>query len=78
MMGKVFVIPLLVAEIVTVEAEATAETVAEKFAVDAPAAIVTLAGTVTEAELLESAMLSPPVGAAVVSVTVQASVPAAE
>ncbi len=60
---------------VAVWAEVTAETLAVK------AALVTLAGTVTEAgrvtagSLLDKLTLRPPLGAAALSVTVQASVP---
>ena len=54
----------------------TAETVAEKLAVVAPAATVTLAGTVTEALLLARLTLKPPVGAPLVRVAVQVSVAA--
>ena len=49
----------------------TAATVAVKFAVVAPAAIVTLAGTVTLVLLLASETLAPPVKAAALRVTVQ-------
>lgn len=76
--AKVFVIPPLIAVTVAVELEATAETAAVKFAEELPALIFTEDGTATEAELLERAMVSPPVGAAVVSDTVQLSVPARE
>ena len=41
----------------------------------APAAIVTLAGTVTLVLLLDKPTLAPPVGAATLSVTVQLEVP---
>jgi len=41
----------------------------------APAATVTLAGTVTLALLLDNATLAPPAGAAELSVTVQEDVP---
>jgi hypothetical protein len=56
----------------------TEATVAVKLAVVAPAATVTLTGTVTEALLLERVTAMPPVGAAAFSVTVQLSVPAPE
>jgi len=48
-----------------------------KLAVAAPAPTVTLAGTVAFALLLDSVTSSPPAGAAVVNVTVQAEVPGA-
>jgi len=54
----------------------TAETVAVKLAVVAPAATVTLAGTVTALLLLARLTVNPPVGAAALNVTVQLSVPA--
>ena len=54
----------------------TAETVALKVAVVAPAGTVTDAGTVTATLLLARLTASPPVGAAAFTVTVQASVPA--
>jgi hypothetical protein len=60
---------------VTACAVVTAETVAVKGALVAPAATVTEAGTVTAVLLLERLTMNPPVGAAVFSVTVQASVP---
>ncbi len=65
-----------VAVSVAVCAELTAETVAVKLAVVAPAGIVAVAGSVTDALLLDRLTLSPPVGAAPLSVTVQESVPA--
>jgi hypothetical protein len=46
-------------------------------AVVVPAGTVTDAGTVTEVLLLARVTANPPVGAAALSVTVQASVPAA-
>ena len=55
----------------------TVPTVAEKLALDAPAAAVTLAGTVTVAWLLDNAMFNPPAGAAPLKVAVHATVPAA-
>ena len=67
-----------VAVTVAVCADETAATVAVKLAEVAPAATVTEAGTVTAELLLASVTARPPVGAAAVSVTVQASVPAAE
>ena len=54
----------------------TAETAAEKLALVVPAATLTEAGTVTEAELLARLAANPPLGAAAFSVTLQASVPA--
>lgn len=60
---------------VAVCAEVTAATVAVKLAEAAPAATVTEAGTVTAELLLARLTLIPPVAAAVVSVTVHASVP---
>lgn len=53
----------------------TAETVAVKVALVAPAATVTLAGTVADALLLASVTAMPLVGAAAVRVSVQLSVP---
>ena len=61
---------------VTVVAVLTEEAVAGKFALIAPAATVTDAGTVTEALLLARLTTSPPLAAAAFSVTVQLSVPA--
>jgi hypothetical protein len=54
---------------------ATGETVAVNPALVEFAGMVTVAGTVTAALLLDSATLSPPLPAAEVSVTVQTSVP---
>jgi hypothetical protein len=61
---------------VTAWADDTGETVAAKVALVAPAATLTVDGTVTEALLLERLTLSPPVAAAALRVTVQISVPA--
>ena len=61
---------------VTVFAEVTAEAVAVNFALVAPDATATDAGTFTELLLLERSTVKPPLLAAWVSVTVQASVPA--
>jgi hypothetical protein len=60
---------------VTVWAVETAETVAEKLALVAPAATVTEAGTDADELLLDRPTLNPPLAAAAFSVTVQASVP---
>jgi len=61
---------------VAVCAEVTAETAAVKLAVVAPEATLTEAGTATDELLLASETLTPPLGAAPLNVTVQASVPA--
>jgi hypothetical protein len=61
---------------VTAWAVVTDETVAVNAALVALAGTVTVAGTVTAALLLERLTLSPPLGAAALSATVQASVPA--
>lgn len=53
-------------------------TVAEKLAVVSPAATVTEGGTETAGLLLERSTATPPLGAAELSVTVQASVPGPE
>jgi len=53
----------------------TAETVAENAALAAPAATVTVAGTVTAELLLAKLTANPPLGAAPFSETVHASVP---
>ncbi len=74
--AKVFVTPLALAVNVAVCVVLTAETVAEKPAVVAPAATVTAAGTVTAELLLARLTLKPPLGAAALSATVQESVPA--
>jgi hypothetical protein len=60
---------------VTASLVLTAETVAVKPAVVAPAATVTLAGTVTALLLLARLTANPPVAAAAFRVTVQLSVP---
>ena len=54
----------------------TAETLAEKPALVAPAATVTEAGTTTDELLLARLTVNPPLAAAVLSETVQASLPA--
>jgi hypothetical protein len=74
----VFAAPLAVAVSVAVCVEVTAAIVAVNGAVVAPAATVTEAGTVTAVLLLARVTTSPPVGATALSVTVHASVPAAE
>jgi len=61
---------------VTFSLVVTAETVAVNEALVAPAATVTLAGTFTAALLLVSFTAKPPVAAAELSVTLQASLPA--
>lgn len=73
---KVSVTPAALAVRVAAELEVTEETVAEKLALDAPAGIVTEAGTVTAALLLARPTAKPPVPAFPFSVTVQISVPA--
>ena len=73
--AKVSVTLPALASRVTACAVVTAETVARKVALAAPAATVTKAGTVTAVLLLERLTMNPPAGAAVFSVTVQASVP---
>jgi hypothetical protein len=68
--------PLAVAVIVAVCVVLTAEIVAVNAALVAPAGTVTDAGTVTAELLLAKATVNPPLGAAAVRPTVQASVPA--
>lgn len=63
------------AVIVTASAVATEDTVAVNPALAAPAGTVTVLGTVTAELLLDKFTISPPLGAEVLSVTVQASVP---
>jgi hypothetical protein len=75
---KLLEAPAAVAVSVTDCAEVNAETVAVNAALVALAGTVNVAGTVTAVLLLERLTASPPVGAAALSVTVQASVPAAE
>ena len=70
----VFVIPAAVAVMVAVCAVVTADAVALKAAVVAPLATVTDAGTVSALLLLARFTVSPPLGAAAVRLTVQASV----
>ncbi len=56
--------------------EVTGDTVAVKLALIAPAATVTLEGTLTSELLLTRLTVNPPLAAAAFNVTVQASVPA--
>jgi hypothetical protein len=70
----VFVTPAAVAVMVAVCAVITADAVAVKAAVVAPLAIATDAGRVTALLLLARFTVSPPLGAAAVRLTVQASV----
>ena len=72
--AKVFATLPALAVNVTVVAVLTAEAVAVKFALVAPAATVTVAGTDTAALLLPKLTAIPPLGAAAFSVTVQLSV----
>jgi hypothetical protein len=74
--AKVFITPLALAVRVTVCAVLTDETVAVKLAVVEPAATVTEAGTVTAELLLARLTVKSLLGAAVLSATVQVSVPA--
>ncbi|HEX4064418.1 MAG TPA: hypothetical protein VHZ09_00230, partial [Acidobacteriaceae bacterium] len=69
-----FVIPAAVAVMVAVCAVVTADAVAVKAALVAPVATVTDAATVSALLLLTRFTVSPPLGAAVVRLTVQASV----
>ena len=68
--------PFALAVSVAVCAVLTADTVAEKLALVAPAATVTDAGTDTAELLLARFAANPPLPAAALSVTVQLSVPA--
>ena len=72
--AKVLVAPFSLAVRVTVCAEETALAVAVKLALEAPAATVTEAGTVTAELLLARFTARPPLAAAAFSVTVQVSV----
>jgi hypothetical protein len=72
--AKVSDTPPALAMIVTVCAELTGETEAVNPTLVAPAGTVTVAGTVTAGLLLARLAVSPPLGAAAFSVTVQASV----
>lgn len=74
---KVLATPFAVAVNVAVWVVVTAVTVAEKAPLVDPAGTVTDAGTVTALLLLARVTANPPAGAAALSVTVQASVPAA-
>ena len=74
--AKVSVAPPPLAVSVTAAPEVTDDTVAVKFALVAPEATVTLAGTVTALLLLARLTANPPLAAAAFSVTVQLSVPA--
>ncbi len=76
-MPKVCATPPALAVNVTVWAVLTEETVAVKLPVVDPEATVTLPGTVTAELLLARLTANPPLAAAVFSVTVQLSVPAA-
>jgi hypothetical protein len=72
---KLSVTPPALAVNDTAAAELTEETVAEKLAAVAPAATVTVAGTVTALLLLASLTGNPPPAAATFRATVQLSVP---
>jgi hypothetical protein len=74
--AKTFAMPPDVAVTLAVSVDVTAVAVAVKNAVMAPAGTVTVAGTVKAVLLLDTVTASPPAGAAAVSVTVQASLPA--
>jgi hypothetical protein len=73
---QVFETPPAVAVSVTACAAVTESTVAVKVALLEPAATVTVAGTFTAVLLLDRLTLAPPVPAAALRLTVQASVPA--
>jgi hypothetical protein len=73
---NVFETPFALAVKVAVTLVVTAATVAVNAALVAPAGTVTAPGTTTEGLLLERLTARPPVGAAELSVTVHASVPA--
>jgi hypothetical protein len=74
--AKICDTPLALAVRVTVCEVLTEETVAMKLAAVAPAATVTVAGTVTAESLLVRLTIKPPLPAAALRVTVQLSVPA--
>ncbi|MFZ1941296.1 MAG: hypothetical protein WAU67_19495, partial [Terracidiphilus sp.] len=74
--AKVWFTPPALAVRVTSAPDVTDETVAVKFALVAPEATVTEAGTVTAALLLARLTAKPPVAAAAFRVTVQLSAPA--
>lgn len=74
--AKICDTPAELAVRVTVCEVLTEETVAMKLAAVAPAATVTVAGTVTAELLLARLTIKPPLPAAALSVTVQLSVPA--
>lgn len=71
----VLVTPARTAEMVAAVVVAGAVVVAVKVALVAPAATVTLTGTVATAALLDSATTAPPVGAALVRVTLPCELP---
>ena len=71
----VLVTPARTAEMVAAVEAAVEVVVAVKVALLAPAATVTLAGTVAAAALLESDTTAPPDGAALVKVTLPCDVP---
>ena len=73
--AAVRVTPARTAEMVAAVEAVTEAVVAVKVALLAPAATVTLAGTVAAAALLESDTTAPPVGAALVNVTLPCDVP---
>ena len=73
--AKLLVTPPALAPSVAVCEEETHDTVAAKLALVAFAGTVTDTGTVTAESLLDNLTLSPPLGAAALNVTVQASVP---
>ena len=76
LIAVLFAVPPALAVSVAVCAVLTAEVVAEKLALVAPAATVREVGTVTAVELLDKLTAKPPLGAAAFSVAVQLSVAA--